>query len=145
MSLEGEWLCRKDDGIRTFTPSVRCRSRKSYPRVAVVQSRQNRYGDDGPGLLDGSSPRRILAQIQVRARVIVIERIRCQHPPQMPFAKDQNMIQAVAPERPDQALNAGVLPGRPRSDRAVPNPHRPDPLSERLPVGAIIVAHQVRR
>ena len=72
-----------------------------------MQSRQNGYGDDGPGLLDGSSSRRILAQTQVRAGVIVIERIRCQHPLQMPFAKDQNMIQAVAPERPDQALNIG--------------------------------------
>ena len=32
----------------------------------------------------------------------------------MPFAEDQDMIQAVAPERPDQALNIWILPGRPR-------------------------------
>ena len=32
----------------------------------------------------------------------------------MPFAEDQDMIQAVAPKRPDQAFNIGVLPGRPR-------------------------------
>jgi hypothetical protein len=32
----------------------------------------------------------------------------------MPFAKDRNMIQAVASERPYQAFNIWVLPGRPR-------------------------------
>ena len=30
----------------------------------------------------------------------------------MPFAEDQNMIQAIAPERPNQALNIWVLPIR---------------------------------
>ena len=32
----------------------------------------------------------------------------------MPFAKDQDVIQALAPERPDHALNIWILPGRPR-------------------------------
>jgi len=40
----------------------------------------------------------------------------------MPFAVDQNVIQALAPERPDQALNICILPRRPRWYRAVPNP-----------------------
>jgi hypothetical protein len=31
------------------------------------------------------------------------DRVRGQHPPQMPFAKDQDVIQAVAPKRPDQS------------------------------------------
>jgi hypothetical protein len=33
----------------------------------------------------------------MRARLIVIHRIQGQDPPQMPFAKDQNVIQTVAP------------------------------------------------
>ena len=32
----------------------------------------------------------------------------------MLFAEDQDMIQAVPPERSDQALNVWILPGRPR-------------------------------
>jgi hypothetical protein len=32
-----------------------CPSRKSYPRVAMMQSGQDWYGDDGPRLLDGPS------------------------------------------------------------------------------------------
>ena len=43
----------------------------------------------------------------MRARLIIIDRVRGQNPPQMPFAKDQDVIQAVAPKRPDQAFNIG--------------------------------------
>jgi hypothetical protein len=32
----------------------------------------------------------------------------------MPLAEDQDMIQALAAERSDQALNICILPGRPR-------------------------------
>jgi hypothetical protein len=69
-----------------------CHSRKSYPRVAIMQSGQDWSGDDGPRSLYGSSSRRILAQPQVRARLIVIERIQSQEPSQMPFAIDQDVI-----------------------------------------------------
>ena len=81
----------------------------------------------------------------MRARLIIIDRVRGQHLPQMPFAKDQDVIQAIAPKCPDQALDIGVLPGRPRRDRPVPYPHSPDPILECLPVGAIIVANQIAR
>src|SRR6516165_981148 len=40
----------------------------------------------------------------------------------MAFAEDQDVIQTVAPERSDQALSIGVLPGRPRRDRTIANP-----------------------
>ena len=43
----------------------------------------------GPLVVSGG----ILAQPQVRARLIVVERIRGQAPPQMPFAEDQDVIQ----------------------------------------------------
>jgi hypothetical protein len=77
----------------------------------MMQTGQDWCVDDGARSLDGSSYRRVLAQPQVRARLIVIERIQSQDPAQMPFAEDQDMIQAVAPQRPDQALNIRVLPG----------------------------------
>jgi hypothetical protein len=33
----------------------RCPFRKSYPRVAMMESGKDWYGDDSPGSLDGSS------------------------------------------------------------------------------------------
>src|SRR5262249_15781902 len=77
-----------------------CPSRKSYPGQSMMQTGQDWCGDDGPGSLDGSSWRRVLAQRQMRARLVVIERIQGQDPSQMPFVEDQHMIQAVAPQRP---------------------------------------------
>src|SRR2546429_413256 len=38
------------------------------------------------------------------ARLVVIERIRSQHSVQVPFPKDQDLIQAFAPDGPDQTL-----------------------------------------
>jgi CubicO group peptidase (beta-lactamase class C family) len=63
----------------------------------------------------------------------------------MAFAEDQDVIQTVAPERSDQALSIGVLPGRPRRDRTIANPHAADSTCEGVPVGAVIVAHQIGR
>jgi hypothetical protein len=63
----------------------------------------------------------------------------------MPFAEDQDMIQALASKRSDQTLNIWVLPGRSRCYRAVANPHRSDSVRECLPVSSIIVADQIPR
>ena len=63
----------------------------------------------------------------------------------MLFTKDQHMIQALAAKRPDQAFNIWVLPGRPRCDRAVANPHPSHPVRESLSVSTIIVADQITR
>jgi hypothetical protein len=51
---------RKGSGASRFAPEPRghwymCPSRKSYPRVAMMQSGQDWCGDDGPRSLDVSS------------------------------------------------------------------------------------------
>jgi hypothetical protein len=63
----------------------------------------------------------------------------------MPLAEDQDVIQAVAAERSDQALHIWILPGRSRRDRPVANTHGADPILEDLSVGTIIAAHQIDR
>ena len=63
----------------------------------------------------------------------------------MRLAEYNDLIQALAAKRADQTFGNAVLPGRPGSDRSVADAHGPDPRSEDLPVGAVIVAHQVAR
>ena len=63
----------------------------------------------------------------------------------MPFAEDQDMIQALAAKRPDQAFNIWVLPGRPRCNRTVANSHPSHPVREGLSVRSIIVADEIAR
>src|SRR5277367_5380297 len=88
-----------------------CAFRNSFPRLAMMQSGEDLCDDDSSGSVDGTPAQRVFAQSQMRARVIITGRIRGQHPSQMPFAKDQDKIQAVSPQCPDQPLNIGVLPG----------------------------------
>jgi hypothetical protein len=41
-------------GNNHYSHATTCPSRKSYPRVAMMQPRQNRRSDDGPASLDRS-------------------------------------------------------------------------------------------
>ena len=95
--------------------------------------------------LDPAPGRRIFVQGQVRARFIVIGGIRGQNPPKMPRTEDQNMIQAVTPQRSNQPFRIWVLPGRTRRYWSVSDPHRPNPSLEDWTVCAVIVAHQIGR
>src|SRR5258708_32876599 len=61
----------------------------------------------------------------------------------MPLADDQNMIPALTPTRSDQAFSVWVLPRRPRRYGSVTNPHRSNSALKGLPVGTIIVAHEL--
>ena len=63
----------------------------------------------------------------------------------MPCAEDENVIQAVAPKRSDQAFSIWILPRRTRRYWSVTDPHRPNPAPEGLPVSTIIVADQIGR
>src|SRR5207237_9144364 len=61
---------------------------------------------------------RILAQRQVRARLIVIRRIRIKNSPQVRLAENQHSVQALAAHGADQALRLAILPRRSRRDRS---------------------------
>jgi len=85
----------------------------------MVQPGQDWDGDNDTGPLDRPAQRRILAQRQVRARLIVVRRIRSKNSPQVRLAKDQHSIQALAAHGADQAFRIAILPGRSRRDRSV--------------------------
>ena len=52
--FDGEHQVAVKDKMETLE-NAGCPSRKSYPRVAMMQSGQDWYDDDGPRSLDGSS------------------------------------------------------------------------------------------
>src|SRR5689334_24078956 len=55
---------------------------------------------------------------------VVILLVRAQHMPQMPLAKHDHMIEALASDRADESFSVAVLPGRSRRCRSVANAHR---------------------
>ena len=69
--------------------------------------------------------RRIFPQCQVRARLIVVRRIGGKNSPQMPFAEDERLIQALAAQCADQTFNTAILPRRPSGDWSIADTHGP--------------------
>jgi hypothetical protein len=76
-----------------------------------MQSAKDGNGDHAAGPLDGPPQWRILSQSQVRSRLIVIVRIHGKNPSQVRLAKDNDLIQAFAAKRANQAFGVTVLPG----------------------------------
>ena len=55
------------------------------------------------------------------------------------------MIETLPPNRTDQPLDVGVLPGRPRRRQHFLDPHTLQTFPEAFAVGAVVVADQVTR
>src|ERR1022692_1626984 len=89
-----------------------CRFQKLDSSVPVMQSAQDCMGDDVPEALDRAPVRRILSERNMRTPSIVIGGEFRKDPPQVLFVEHDQMIGTLAPDRPDQALNMAVLPGR---------------------------------
>src|SRR5262245_54201408 len=86
----------------------------------MMQAGQDWRGDNGSRSLDGSSWWRVLRQ-----RVYASHCNRANTKTgsaQMPFAINQDVIQALALERADQELGIWILPGRAWRHRTAPIP-----------------------
>jgi hypothetical protein len=62
---------------------------------------------------------------------------------EMLLAKDQDVIEAVPPDRSDQPLRVSILPGRPSRNRAIPYAHRCEAPNEDLAIGAIAITNDI--
>jgi alcohol dehydrogenase YqhD (iron-dependent ADH family) len=89
-----------------------CRFQKLDSCVPVMQSAQDCMCDDVPEAVDRAPVRRILSERNMRTPPIIIGGEFRKDPPQVLFVEHDQMIGTLAPDRPDQALNMAVLPGR---------------------------------
>src|SRR6476619_4320479 len=71
---------------------------------------------------------------------VVILLVRAQHMPQLPLAKHDHMIEALASDRADQSFSIAVLPRRSRRCRSVANAHRANAPRKCLAVDAVAIA-----
>jgi len=79
----------------------------------------------------------------MRARLIVISRIGGKNSPQVRLAEDDHVVQALAPQCPDHPFGNTILLWRSRRNRPVADAHRPNPGSEGMPIGPVIIAYEV--
>src|SRR5450631_1139862 len=94
------------------TSAEPCRFQKLDSCVPVMQSAQYCMCDDVPEAVDRAPVRRILSERNMRTPSIVIGGEFRKDPPKVFFIEHDQMIGTLAPDRPDQALNMAVLPGR---------------------------------
>jgi hypothetical protein len=96
-------------------------------------------------LLDQPRHRTIHLQRPVHAPVMIIAKVFGQEPPQMAPVQDNHVVQAFAADTPDQAFDVRILPGTPRGDEDLFDPHVPHPLPKGGPVDTITVAQEIPR
>jgi len=97
------------------------------------------------GRLNGSRNRRVFVQRQMSAGTSVIVEIGSQDPAQTRFVKDDHVVQAFSPYRPDQPLGIRVLPRRARSARNFLNTQPCGGFSEYVSVITVAIMHQKTR
>src|SRR4029079_7366191 len=74
---------------------------------------------------------------------VVILLVRAQHMPQMPLARHDHMVEALASDGADQSFSIAVLPRRSRRCRSVANAHRANAPRKCLAVDAVAIANEV--
>ena len=89
-----------------------CRFQKLDSCVSVMQSAQDCMGEDVPEALDRAPVRCILPERNMRTPPIIIGGEFRKNPPKVFFIEHDQMIGALAPDRPDQTFNMAILPGR---------------------------------
>ena len=78
----------------------------------MMQSAKDRMRDDVSEPLDRAPAGRILPKRNVSSRLIIIAGVFRKDSSKMLGVEHDQMISALAPDRPDQAFNIPVLPGR---------------------------------
>ena len=71
-----------------------------------------RHDPSGADRIDGASLGRVLAEREVRSRVLVVRDVGSQHPPEMSLIEDDDVVQTLATDGPDDAFDVGILPER---------------------------------
>lgn len=101
--------------------------------------------DDGPELspIRPSSVRSILRKRQMCARAVVVVDILREDPARVALVEDDDVIQALATERSDEALRVGVMPRRPRGNGDLTKTQSRDALPELRSMDPIAIADQV--
>jgi hypothetical protein len=105
----------------------------------------NRHDRAHLGPLDGSHVGRILLEREVSAGPVVVREVACRDAPQVPFAQNENMIQALAPNRADEPLREGILPRAVGCREDLRDAHALYTMPELLAVDAVAIAEEIGR
>jgi hypothetical protein len=107
-----------------------CRFRILDSRVPMVQAAKDRMRNNVSEPLDRARVRSVFPERNVSSPFVIIGRIFCKNSAKVLGVEHNQMIRAFASDRPDQAFDIPILPGRAERRGPVPNTHRSDPKLE---------------
>src|SRR4029450_6205923 len=87
----------------------------------------------------------VLVESEVAARLMVIGKVSGQDAAKVSLAEDEHVTQALAPDRPDEALRERILPGAVWRREDLVNPHGRHPVPELLAIDLVTISEEVRR
>src|SRR5262245_19065713 len=79
----------------------------------------------------------------MRARGVVVGEVPAQQASEMPFAEDDDVIEAFPSNRPDDALGEGILPGCSWGDEDLVDPHAFHASDENVAVDGVVITEEV--
>jgi hypothetical protein len=88
---------------------------------------------------------RILVEREVSMRLVVVREVASQGAAQVPFAKDQYVIQTLAPDGADESLRERILPRAVRRREDFTDAQALHALPEHVTVDRVAIAEEVRR
>src|SRR5438034_5385914 len=88
---------------------------------------------------------RILVEREVSTRPVVVREVASQGAAQVPFAKDEDVIQTLAPDGADEPLREGILPGAVSRREDFTYAHALHALAERVAVDRVAIVEEVGR
>ena len=88
---------------------------------------------------------RILVEREMSTRPVVVREVATQGAAQVPFAKDEYVIQTLAPDGADEPLREGVLPWAVRRREDFIDAHALHALPEHVTVDRVAIAEEIGR
>jgi len=115
--------------------------------VAMVQATDFGNRDDRAEVrrLDSPSVGCVLVEREVSASPMIVREVCGQDASQMPLAKDDDMLQALASHRANESLREGILPRAVRGREDFLDPHALHSVPKLLAVDLVTVAQEIRR
>src|SRR5262245_12771816 len=94
-------------------------------------------------LVDQPSVGCILVEREMSAGPVIVREVRGEDASQVPLAENDDMVQALAPHRTDEALRKGIRPRATRGGEEFLDPHTLYALPKRVPVDAVTIVQQI--
>jgi hypothetical protein len=99
----------------------------------------------GQGVLDGPDVGCVLVEREVRASPMIVADVAGQDATQVSLPEDEDMIQALAPDRADAPLREGILPRAVRRGKDFLDTHPLHAVPKLLAVDLVVVAEEIGR